>query len=408
MKRAAQHVLSRERQVHGAARLSASYVQARPAARGQRCPRARRPAFLLDGLRSAALSAALVAALVAALAGVLTSGVARAEGPLLVRIGHAGDTHASHVAMAGDVAYVSSQSWPDAVLLVYSLADPVRPRLLRQIAGVPYALHVVDELLLVADYNPAPFSQLLVYDIEIPDDPRLLGRIERDYGITSIAYRDGLAYLAGQGTAVDVVSLRDPTEPRSLGQLSYEPGELSWWEDGFRDLELVGDVVYAYEWERGELYVIDVEDPAAPRELARLPVRGRGTGSHGRPMPLLARIDDRLLLADPFAGLRVFDVADPRRPRPLPPPAALDGLRPGGIVAEGRELFLFSRWVAHHHFAGFETPTLVGRLPPQASGTAGLVAYGDVIVTVGSEGLDVLARPALPYRVHLPIQPVWR
>lgn len=399
MKKATLDIFSRELQALGAVCADGAGARTLPAAPCQRSPRGLRLAYLI-----------LAVLLSVVLAGILTSGVARAEGPLLVRIGHAGDAYASHVAMAGDVAYVSSRTWPDpdAVLQVYSLEDPARPRLLREIAGAPYALHVADELLLVADFAPSPVSQLLVYDIEAPDDPRLLGRIERDYGITSITYRDGLAYLAGQGTAVDVVSLRDPTEPRSLGQLSYEPGEMFWWEDGFRDLELVGDVAYAYEWERGELYVIDVADPAAPRELARLPVRGRGAGAHGRPQPMLARIDDRLLLAEPDVGLRVFDVADPRRPRPVPPPSAVCGLRPGGIVAEGRDLFLFSIWVAHYDAAGYETPTLVGRLPPQASGTYGLVPRGDYIVTVGPAGLDVFARPALPYRVHLPIHPVWR
>jgi hypothetical protein len=151
------------------------------------------------------------------------------------------------VMRSGDVAYVGHMGDFGVGTSVVDIADPTRPRVVRQIA-VPKGTHshkvqLADGLLL-ANHEQYPYrigipesTGLLVYDVTSPADPRRIGFLPVDgLGVHRIWFAGGrYAYASARETGyrnriLIVVDLADPTRPR-LASRWWWPGQ----HDGDRD-----------------------------------------------------------------------------------------------------------------------------------------------------------------------------
>ena len=151
----------------------------------------------------------------------------------------------------GDVVYVGHMGDFGVGTSVVDIADPARPRVLRQIP-VPKGTHshkvqLADGLLL-ANHEQYPYrvgvpesSGLLVYDVSRPADPRRVGFLPVDgLGVHRIWWDGGrYAYASARETGfrnriLIVVDLADPSRPRLASR---------WWWPGQRegDAELLAE-----------------------------------------------------------------------------------------------------------------------------------------------------------------------
>jgi hypothetical protein len=159
------------------------------------------------------------------------------------------------------------------------------------------------------------------------------------------------------------IDLKDPARPRALASFAKFPGSdgEDVWVGSVRTRAFKGDLA-AVGLQRcsrqGEgfagLALYDVTDPAKPKELSRL-ANGVPSGVHE--MGIVQRPDGRVLAlaAVPFSfnlsqgrqgDLRIIDITDPRRPREL---ADWDVRRDGpadtrGQLAARRDVFDHSAW----------------------------------------------------------------
>jgi hypothetical protein len=159
------------------------------------------------------------------------------------------------------------------------------------------------------------------------------------------------------------ISLRDPAKPRPLTSFASFPGSdgEDVWVGSIRTRAFTGDlaVVGLQRCSRSGpgfagMALFDVSDPAKPRELGRFDV-GVPTGVHelgvvqrpdGRVLALAAANYSFTASQGRRGDLRIIDITDPRRPREL---ADWDVRRDGpvdtrGQLAARRDVFAHSAW----------------------------------------------------------------
>jgi hypothetical protein len=192
----------------------------------------------------------------------------------------------------------------------------------------------------------------------------------QDGGYGDVWAHKDVAYLGNlrQGdcqpaNGVWAISLRDPARPRPLASFAKFPGSdgEDVWVGSVRTRAFAGDLA-AVGIQRcsrqvqgfAGLALYDVTEPARPRELARLP-SGVVSGVHE--VGVVQRPDGRVLAlaAVPYSfnlsqgrvgDLRIIDITDPRRPRQV---ADWDVRRDGpaetrGQLAARRDVFDHSAW----------------------------------------------------------------
>ena len=186
-------------------------------------------------------------------------------------------------------------------ILIYSLANPRAPVLITRystpatgagvhtaeigrVGGVLYAFLCIDP-------GTAP-AQIVIVDLSTPAAPRQVYQqyIGNPY-VHDTFVRDGLLFLAlwNDGMAIWDIgggSLGGtPAQPREIGRVRTVNGEVHniWW---LKD-PLTGITRYAFVGEEGpgiigagslgDVHVVDISNPAAPREVAYYTVPGAGT-----------------------------------------------------------------------------------------------------------------------------------
>lgn len=163
------------------------------------------------------------------------------------------------------------------------------------------SLALVDEAYQVAVVGKVAYlagngSDLTVVDISRPSDPKRLGGLHLEAGITDLAAKENRVYLATHG-GLEVIDVAMPEAPRRLGRMELLVGELS--------IDLLGERVLVVGPEAG-LLVIDVSSPAEPRQLGGLSLEGAQA---------LAVSEDLVYVAGGGGPLWVVDLSDPSRPR---------------------------------------------------------------------------------------------
>jgi hypothetical protein len=199
----------------------------------------------------------------------------------------------------------------------------------------------------------------------------LVGHVDPGGGLHADvwAYR-GIAYLGSYRrgdcrppAGVWAIDLRDPARPRPLASFAAAPGsdDQDVWVGGVRTAAFTGDLaaVGVQPCDQGTggfagLALYDVTDPARPRRLAQVPT-GVQSGVHE--LGVVQRPDGRVLALEAVPGsfqqtngrrgdLRILDITDPRRPREV---ADWDVRRDGppaqrAALGARRDVFCHSAW----------------------------------------------------------------
>ena len=200
-----------------------------------------------------------------------------------------------------------SQGNEDRTLRAFDVLHPEAPGLLAQVSvgGVKPA---GDVRRFGAGY-PAFWQDLLV----LPGFCRVvraetLERVGQEpqagylHDAAAVAVVKGVPYAVLTGEeALEVVDLRDPARPRQVGRLPGDYGAYYF----ARGLEVVGSLALVAN--RQELRLVDLSEPSRPALLSALRLEGE---------PVDVRVVDGLaFVAACYGGLHVVDVRDPRHPR---------------------------------------------------------------------------------------------
>lgn len=219
------------------------------------------------------------------------------------------------VAMAGNIACVAvipggyTYSMNRAFIIhLYDVSDATNPKYLSEV-NIPTSNMIADGNYLYVSGKSAGSSKLSIIDISSPSQPTTLGTVTIQ----------NPGKLAKQGNKIFISQLRvDTNEPNNFDKIQVvdvtNPSAptlvgpayvASWSSVTYSGIVVNGDVAYVYDWARG-LYVLDISNNLSPAVITTIaqPDNIYSIALHG----------SYLYLACGTAGLKVYDVTNPRLP----------------------------------------------------------------------------------------------
>lgn len=215
---------------------------------------------------------------------------------------------------------------------------------------------------------------LLILDVSDPERPREAGRwwipgqaVKRGerpwwptdrhaghYSLHGPLVAGDLAYLAYEDFGLRIVNIADPAHPVLVGELNLHPPFAGYTHTTLplpgRQLVVAAEETIAYNCQEQQkrIWLIDVREPSHPVSFGTLPLpeeppgeppwceKGGRFGPHNLHENRPGAFQSETLVFNAFfnAGLRVWDIRDPFKPREVawfipPPPARLYDPRPG-------------------------------------------------------------------------------
>jgi hypothetical protein len=202
---------------------------------------------------------------------------------------------------AGRFYLYTAHLW-EAAVSILDVTDPRRPKLLKRIEGPgntwSHQIQIADGLMVVNHEHripgwgfdpqgPPPEEGLLIYDVDDPAVPRLLGKWRGGGNGTHRNFYTGGRYVHAtasrrgfRGKHYVILDIVDPSHPVEVG---------AWWVPGQKEGEetperyrnklidlhgppyVVGDRVYC-PWSAAGLVILDIADPTNPRLVSTLDV----------------------------------------------------------------------------------------------------------------------------------------
>ncbi|MDP3063581.1 MAG: hypothetical protein Q8O40_10310 [Chloroflexota bacterium] len=240
--------------------------------------------------------------------------------------------------LEGRHAYVS-RSEESRGYVTYLVPDIRRPQEMQELEGLGY-VHGVDEAggLAYVSRNPGGRmqSKFTVLDVSMPGTPRVVAELEGVAG-SQILVAGGKAYVYADSWGLYILDVGDPEHPRVLSEPPKGPRSVSTLDrDDPVALMADGDTLYLllYGGDWGfvawQLLVLDISDPALPKEAS---------GVEGRGLPVGMWLQGEQVVVAEWYGMTVVDVSDLEQPK--------EGERvPAGISGEvflrGESAFLFT------------------------------------------------------------------
>jgi hypothetical protein len=233
------------------------------------------------------------------------------------------------IAVSGHYAYLACGQ---AGLQILDVRDPARPKAVSRYLPEPFEewRPPVWSVAVSGDHAYLEVGgRLEVIDIHDPRSPTRVGLNDNGWGSSSaLAVGENYAYMAGYaGEAVQVFLVSDPADPRWVATIPV----------GAYSLATAGKYVYLATWEGLEIW--NVATPIQPERVRAIAIPGGARG--------VALAGGHALLACEGvfengryegAGLRIVDVADPARPRPLGEYST--GERAKAVAVVGHRAFL--------------------------------------------------------------------
>jgi WD40 repeat protein len=282
---------------------------------------------------------------------------------------------------------------------VFDLSNPKNPRFVGQTGILPGIVKSI-----IADgehlYILAESGFLILLGINNPTNPQIKASLELSTPVQGLAVMDGIAYIAGGHSGLQVIDVSDPARLHHL----------SWIDTGFDAYAVaaVGDYLYVtgqYDTEqfvtdfKGGLQVIEISNPTSPRVVGALD------------LPYFAQA---IVIFEDFAylasnGLRVIDISEPSAPRQVSAHeeeyfyddlAILDGYaflstsQYGDIVPQPRMIRSVVDIRNPDHPKPVDLPTQINHFSRSASGRL-ISFHEDLIYTVAEGGLRVLEAKSL-------------
>ena len=227
----------------------------------------------------------------------------------------------------GSLLVVATEPSPGSIA-VYDLSNPRKPQLisrftndqtaggvhtaeLGRVNGKLYAFLAIDP---TAANGPA---RLVIVDLSVPSAPRqVFVKIAGAPYVHDTFQRNGLLFVALWNDGVDIWDIggcgtgASPESPRTLGNVKTIGGEVHniWWyhdANGSKRFAFVGEESSGTigTSSRGDIHVIDITDPTAPKEVAFYRVPGAGTHNFS-----VDEVNGVLYAAYYNGGIRAIDV----------------------------------------------------------------------------------------------------
>jgi hypothetical protein len=241
----------------------------------------------------------------------------------LPMVGSLGIGSAMDVAVEGHAAAVIG----GGRLVVADLSLPSQPRVIGALEGLGNVRQVLVRQGLA--YVSAREDGLFIIDLAQPKWPRLLSHYDPIELATGVALSGSILFIACRTCGVELVDVSDPCQPRHLSTAARQSEAHSVASrDGF---------LYVGAWGSSELVVVDIHEPLRPTVVNRAPVDGyadgvalRGnvcyvaTGHHSRALAERPHLTTEYWTPDSLVnapkgygcghGLELFDVSDPSAP----------------------------------------------------------------------------------------------
>ncbi len=224
---------------------------------------------------------------------------------------------------------------------------------------------------------------LVTWDLSDPAGPVRLAELEIPGSSQAVTVEGGLAFVGAGPVGLVIADVRDPRRPRQVARLDT-PGAAG-------QVALHGTLAAVADGTLGTA-LVDVRTPAKPVEVGRL-----DTGDYARGVAFAG--GTRLLTAEDRDGLKVWDVANPKRPKlvarvAIPGTARAVRLCRGAVFVAGGAGGLSS--VTLPARGALPKPTTVAT----GDGARGLACLDDrfLLVADGISGWKVFdaAKPAAP------------
>jgi len=141
---------------------------------------------------------------------------------------------------------------------------------------------------------------LMIIDVENPKNPKKIAEIPTEDAAFGEAIVSDIVYLASGGSGLVIADITDPSEPEILGQIN--DGKISYRvaiKDNYAFISYMGDDGFG---------IYDISDLTNPSLISYY------SDSRCDDVKI---IDDVLYVANPGAGLRVFNISDPVSPQLL-------------------------------------------------------------------------------------------
>lgn len=325
----------------------------------------------------------------------------------------------STLAAVGPVLYISGGGYGlPRQLHALDFTDPAAP-LLSELPPdlAPLYLAAEQDLLIVSDADA-----ITLYTLTMPGKLRQAGVIPlRSIGLANAAYANGHLYVLSEQHGLMAVDIRRPAAPQQ------RPTGLPADTSGLPVLVASGSYLllgtHAEHWR-----LFDVTDPARPRLLSAIPLpRGiypaaavLDMGSGSPTAYLLTACRDPLPQCPELTRLRLYDLADPARPRAL---STISLSAAGRLAVRDGYAYLahgdpavgappsFGGWLQVYDVRDRAAPRLQGRASFTGSPQGLVVADGRAYVAAWWGGLHTLSTedPANPqllstYRSHPEMQ----
>ncbi len=236
-----------------------------------------------------------------------------------------GATNTGDIAVSDDgkLLVVATEYQPGSIA-IYDLADPRKPKLLTRFtnaltaAGVHTAElgRVNGKLYAFLSIDPSP-ARLVVVDLSDPSSPQVVfSKVAGAPYVHDTFYRDGLLFVALWNDGVDLWDLggcgtgASPENPRVIGNVKTIGGDAHnvWWyhdPNGSKRFAFVGEEGSGslFSSSHGDIHVIDISEPTAPKEVAFYSVDGAGTHNFS-----VDEVNGVLYAAYYNAGVRALDI----------------------------------------------------------------------------------------------------
>ena len=201
----------------------------------------------------------------------------------------------------------------DAGLEIWDVSQSGKWRLIGQVStiGSVSNMSVVNGYVYVQACMSGQES-LHVVDVQNPGRPVAIGQCQNcAASANGLVVKGGYAYLGIWEFGLQIVDVRDPSDLHRLGSLKLgEPGLA-----GVYDVAFLGDRYVGMVIEDRSLRVVDVTNPASPRQAASLKVQAGGYHQ-------IVEVDRIAYVAAGACGesgcqgqLKIIDIADPTAPR---------------------------------------------------------------------------------------------
>jgi hypothetical protein len=200
----------------------------------------------------------------------------------------------------GGLLVVATEPSPGSIA-VYDLANPRNPQLLSRFTNDQTAggVHTAElgrvngklYAFLAIDPSSNGPARLVIVDLTTPSAPRqVFVKITGAPFVHDTYQRNGLLFVGLWNDGVDIWDIggcgagASPENPRTLGNVKTVGGEVHniWWyhdASGSKRFAFVGEEAPGSigSSSRGDIHVIDISDPTAPKEVAFYRVTGAGT-----------------------------------------------------------------------------------------------------------------------------------